>query len=84
MTADRMTPSDLDGWLEDGSHHYLLCVQFEDTDAGGIVYHANYLTFAERARSAYLRGIDIRQEEKMAGVVEDSIMFVVRRLSIDY
>ena len=51
MTADRMTPGNLDGWVEDGRHHYLLRVQFEDTDAGGIVYHANYLAFAERALS---------------------------------
>ena len=83
MTADRMPTGDLDGWVEDGAHYYLLRVQFEDTDAGGIVYHANYLAFAERARSAYLRGIDIRQEETMVGVAEDSMMFVVRRLSID-
>ena len=61
-----MTPGGLDGWVENGAHHYLLRVQFEDTDAGGIVYHANYLAFAERARSAYLRCIDIRQEETMA------------------
>ena len=84
MTADRMTLGGLAGWLEDGAHHYLLRVQFEDTDAGGIVYHANYLAFAERARSAYLRCIDIRQEETMAAGGEDSMMFVVRRLSIDY
>ena len=84
MTADRMTPGGLDGWVEDGAHHYLLRVQFEDTDAGGNVYHANYLAFAERARSAYLRCIDIRQEETMAAGAEDSMMFVVRRLSIDY
>ena len=84
MMADRMTPGGLDGWVEDGAHHYLLRVQFEDTDAGGIVYHANYLAFAERARSAYLRCIDIRQEETMAAGAEDSTMFVVRRLSIDY
>ena len=84
MTADRMTLGGLDGWVEDGAHHYLLRVQFEDTDAGGIVYHANYLAFAERARSAYLRCIDIRQEETMAAGAEDSMMFVVRRLSIDY
>lgn len=84
MTADRMTLGGLDGWVEDGAHHYLLRVQFEDTDAGGIVYHANYLAFAERARSAYLRCIDIRQEETMAAVNEESMIFVVRRLSIDY
>ena len=84
MTVDRVTPGGLDGWVEDGAHHYLLRVQFEDTDAGGVVYHANYLAFAERARSAYLRCIDIRQEETMAGVAEDNMMFLVRRLSIDY
>ena len=84
MTAERMTPGGLDGWVEEGAHHYLLRVQFEDTDAGGIVYHANYLAFAERARSGYLRCIDIRQEETVAGVAEGSMMFVVRRLSIDY
>ncbi|MCH2553926.1 MAG: YbgC/FadM family acyl-CoA thioesterase [SAR116 cluster bacterium] len=79
-----MTPGGLDGWVEDGAHYYLLRVQFEDTDAGGIVYHANYLAFAERARSAYLRCIDIRQDQTMAAGAEDSTMFVVRRLSIDY
>ena len=84
MTADRMTSGGLDGWVEDGAHNYLLRVHFEDTDAGGIVYHANYLAFAERARSAYLRCIDIRQEETMAAGAEHSMMFVVRRLSIDY
>ena len=84
MTADQMILGDLDGWVEDGAHHYLLRVQFEDTDAGGIVYHANYLAFAERARSAYLRCIDIRQEETMTAGAEDSMIFLVRRLSIDY
>ena len=84
MTADRITPGGLNGWVEDCAHHYLLRVQFEDTDAGGIVYHANYLAFAERARSAYLRCIGIRQEETMVAGAEDSMMFVVRRLSIDY
>ena len=68
-----------------GAHHYLLRVQFEDTDAGGIVYHANYLAFAERARSAYLRCIDIRQEERMsAEAVDGGMLFVVRRLTVDY
>jgi len=82
MTGD---PRALDGWIADGAHHYLLRVQFEDTDAGGIVYHANYLAFAERARSGYLRCIGIRQEEQMAaGDAEGGMMFVVRRLTIDY
>ena len=64
MTADRMTLGGLDGWVEDGAHHYLLRVQFEDTDAGGIVYHANYLAFAERARSAiYAASTSVRKRQ---------------------
>ena len=45
----------LDGRFDAGNHLYPLRVQYEDTDAGGIVYHAQYLAFAERARSAWLR-----------------------------
>ncbi len=41
------------------SHQYGLVVQYEDTDAGGIVYHANYLNYAERARSAFFRAMGI-------------------------
>jgi acyl-CoA thioester hydrolase len=77
----------LDGWVADGCHHYLLRVQFEDTDAGGIVYHANYLAFAERARSSFLRLIGINQETALAGDAGpplDGAMLVVRRLNIDY
>jgi len=80
-------PASLDGWVADGCHHYSLRVQFEDTDAGGIVYHANYLAFAERARSSYLRLIGIRQETALAGDAGpplNGVMLVVRRLNIDY
>ncbi|MEC8105568.1 MAG: 4-hydroxybenzoyl-CoA thioesterase, partial [Pseudomonadota bacterium] len=45
-TTDSDFPAVLDGWVADGAHHYPLRVQFEDTDAGGIVYHATYLAFA--------------------------------------
>ena len=80
-------PAALDGWIADGRHHYPLRVQYEDTDAGGIVYHANYLAFAERARSAYLRCIGINQETALSGgsapTLEDAVL-VVRRLTIDY
>ena len=50
------------GSLRDGEHRYALRVHFEDTDAGGVVYHASYLRFMERARSDMLRlaGIDQR------------------------
>jgi len=38
-----------------GHHEYQLRVYYEDTDAGGVVYHASYLRFAERARTEALR-----------------------------
>ena len=52
----------LDGAMAGPSHHYPMIVQYEDTDAGGIVYHANYVKFAERGRSALLRlcGINLQ------------------------
>jgi acyl-CoA thioester hydrolase len=43
------------GGFVGAEHHYALTVYFEDTDAGGIVYHANFIKFLERARSDMLR-----------------------------
>ena len=77
----------LDGWIVEESHFYLLRVQYEDTDAGGIVYHSNYISFAERARSACLRCLDIRQEDALAalqGGDETAVMLVVRRVEVDF
>lgn len=55
-------------------------VYFEDTDAGGIVYHARYLQFLERARTEWLRGLGFNQSElKRQGVV-----FVVRDMQINW
>lgn len=64
-----------------GSHRFALRVYYEDTDAGGIVYHANYLRFAERARTEALRQAGIPH----ALLVETfNRMFVVRRVEVDY
>jgi acyl-CoA thioester hydrolase len=66
----------------DGSEHRLpLRVYWEDTDGSGIVYHASYLRFAERARTELLRLAGGRQSELLA---RDGIAFPVRRLEIDY
>lgn len=43
------------GGFVGSEHHYALTVYFEDTDAGGVVYHANFIKFLERARSDMLR-----------------------------
>ena len=57
-------------------------VYWEDTDAGGIVYHANYLRFMERARSDMLRRIGFGQNEQRGR--EDGVLFVVAFLNITY
>lgn len=44
-------------------HHHTVRVYWEDTDAGGIVYHANYLKFAERGRSEFVRSVGIVQSD---------------------
>lgn len=56
-------------------------IYYEDTDAGGIVYYANYLRFMERARTEWLRSRDISQQQlREAG----QGLFVVRDLAIQY
>lgn len=64
-----------------GRHRYDLRVYYEDTDAGGVVYHAGYLRFAERARTEALRDMGIPHAEMVGRF---GLMFVVRHLTIDY
>ena len=56
-------------------------VYYEDTDAGGVVYYANYLKFLERARTDWLRSLGFEQTSLMR---ELGILFAVRRVEIDY
>ena len=56
-------------------------VYYEDTDAGGVVYYANYLKFVERARTEFLREIGIPHEDIKK---KWSVEFVVRSSLIDY
>ena len=71
----------LDGAFDGACHRYPLRVHYEDTDAGGIIYHAQYLAFAERARSAWLRCLGINQP---AMLVAENLGFIVRRIEIDF
>lgn len=57
-----------------------LRIYYEDTDAGGVVYYANYLKFAERARTEMLREMDIKQRSLAQN---HDLLFVVRRAEID-
>ena len=64
-----MTDPSLDGEIRGGRHHQRVRVYYEDTDFTGIVYHANYLRYMERARSDMLRlaGIDQRGVHEAGG-----------------
>jgi len=55
-------------------------VYYEDTDAGGVVYYANYLKFYERARTEWLNHLQINQNE----LLDKDIAFVVTRAEVDY
>ena len=55
-------------------------VYYEDTDAGGIVYYANYLKFCERARTEWLRGMNMSQHE----MLEQHKGFVIKNIKGNY
>ncbi|WP_306397965.1 tol-pal system-associated acyl-CoA thioesterase [Telluria beijingensis] len=56
-------------------------VYYEDTDAGGIVFYANYLKFFERARTEWLRALGVQQQELLD---QDRTAFVVKNVTLDY
>ncbi|WP_045387206.1 YbgC/FadM family acyl-CoA thioesterase [Falsirhodobacter sp. alg1] len=62
------------------SHRFQTRVWYEDTDLGGIVYHANYLKFIERARSEWVEGLGIDQNS----LREQGIVFAVTRIEADF
>jgi len=56
-------------------------VYYEDTDAGGMVYYANYLKFMERARTEWLRSLGAEQDELAQNL---NVLFAVRSINIEY
>ncbi len=56
-------------------------VYYEDTDAGGVVYHSQYLNFLERSRTEYLRSLGFEQDALLR---DHGIILAVRSVSIDY
>lgn len=56
-------------------------IYYEDTDAGGIVFYANYLKFFERARTEWLRAVTISQQQMTA---EHEVIFVVKATAVEY
>lgn len=57
-----------------------ISIYYEDTDAGGVVYHSNYLNFFERARTEWLKSLAINQ----TALLQEDIAFVVKHADIDF
>jgi acyl-CoA thioester hydrolase len=75
---------DLAGRIEGNRHILPVRVYFEDTDFTGLVYHANFLKFAERGRSDFIRNLGIDHRSLENPVEGDPAVFVVRRIEVDY
>ena len=71
----------LDGAIDGPCHRYPLRVHYEDTDAGGVVYYANYLKFLERARTEALLTIGLSNS-----IIKDKFgaYIIVKSCNIDY
>jgi acyl-CoA thioester hydrolase len=74
----------LSGALTDFGHRLVARVYYADTDFSGVVYHARYLEFLERGRSDFLRLAGVHHTELMAGKHGEKIVWVVRRMEIDF
>lgn len=55
-------------------------VYYEDTDAGGVVYNANYIKYIERARTEWLRSFNVEQD----ALLDEDVAFVVKHIDIDF
>ncbi len=69
------------GYMDGAVHVLPVRVYYEDTDAGGIIYHANYLRYAERARSELLRATGA---DNASLARDEGLGFVARRCILDY
>ena len=70
-------------WLikKNMTNNFTYRIYYEDTDAGGVVYYANYLKFFERARTDFLCALKISQSDLAE---KENLVFVVRKCEIDY
>ncbi|TCI01512.1 tol-pal system-associated acyl-CoA thioesterase [Corallincola luteus] len=65
--------------MSDTIFNWPVRVYYEDTDAGGVVFYANYLKFFERARTEWLRSLGIEQD----GLLAEGVAFVVRSVQME-
>ena len=69
----------INGEIINNTHYFATRIFYEDTDAGGIVYHANYLKYFERARTSLLNLINIDQKQLLK---KNKLGFVVRDVNL--
>lgn len=74
--------SEIAGKFSGKTHILPVRVYFEDTDAAGVVYHANYLRYMERGRSDFLRLIGVHHQEMLAG--EAPLVWTLSRIEVKY
>lgn len=74
----------ISGALTDFGHRLMARVYYADTDFSGVVYHARYLEFLERGRSDFLRLAGVHHTELAEGRHGEKIVWVVRRMEIDF
>lgn len=84
MTTTPEAWPDLSGRLVSGGHVLPVRIYFEDTDFSGVVYHANYLRFMERARSDMLRLLGVSHDALDSGAFGERLAFAVRHLEIGF
>lgn len=72
---------EISGYMQGKKHFFPVRVYYSDTDAGGVVYHAKYLDFAEHARTEMLRCAGMEQQSQLS---EGNTGFIVQSLSITY
>ena len=74
----------LAGVLTSTGHRHMVRVYYADTDFSGVVYHARYLEFFERGRSDFLRLAGVHHTELADGKHGEKLVWVVRRMEIDF
>ena len=84
MSPDVNMTVGLAGELTPFGHRLIARVYYADTDFSGVVYHARYLEFLERGRSDFLRLAGVHHTELADGLHGERLVWVVRRMEIDF
>lgn len=77
-----LVQNDINGYLKDGEHLQPIRIYYEDSDASGIVFYANYAKFIERGRTNFLRLIGVHHQDLFA--LKEPLAFTVTKLEMDY